>query len=263
MIIRGRFLMLAIGAVVPLLLVGLAALRGVWGAKQQQLNEAMEQQAELAAVVFERWLDTQRQPLLTVAALAGGQSFDEAALLNYLRFVKAPRPHWIDIRIVDANGRSLSLHPPDAEGFPSGLAEELLAAMRHGTAAVETDWTRGEGQYALAVAVPVAMGGAAVARVEGKALQELFRDIQLPDRALITLLDSRRHIIYRSHSPEIFLGTGVSGTALLTALGSGRTAVAVVKSPLDDIERVYGVARVGATERVEIARYILERRAAG
>ena len=61
MSIRGRLLMLAVGAVVPLLLVGLAALWGMWGAKQQQINEAMEQQAELAVVVFERWLDTQRQ----------------------------------------------------------------------------------------------------------------------------------------------------------------------------------------------------------
>ena len=100
--IRGRLLMLAVGAVVPLSLVGLAALWEMWGAKQQQLDEAMEQQAELAAVVFERWLDTQRQPLLTVAALAGGHAPGDASLRNYLRFVTAPRPHWIDIRIVNA-----------------------------------------------------------------------------------------------------------------------------------------------------------------
>jgi CHASE1-domain containing sensor protein len=80
MSIRWRLLMLAVGAVVPLLLVGLAALWGVWGARQQQLNEAMEQQAELAAVVFERWLDTQRQPLLTVAALAEGHAPDRTGL---------------------------------------------------------------------------------------------------------------------------------------------------------------------------------------
>ena len=69
--IRGRLLMLAVGAVVPLLLVGLAALWEVWGAKRRQLNEALEQQAELVAVIFARRLDTQRQPLLTVAALSG------------------------------------------------------------------------------------------------------------------------------------------------------------------------------------------------
>jgi signal transduction histidine kinase len=241
MSIRWRLLMLAVGAVVPLLLVGLAALWGVWGARQQQLNEAMEQQAELAAVVFERWLDTQRQPLLTVAALAEGHAPDDASLRNYLRFVTAPRPHWIDIRIVNASGESIILHPSDTVGFPPGLDEKLLAEVHHGGGAVETDWTRGEGQYVLAVAVPVASGGAVIARVDGKAL---------PARALITLLDSRRRIIYRSHSPEAFLGSGVSGSELLTALGNHRTAVTVVKSPLDDVERVYGVARVGATDYI-------------
>ncbi len=248
--IRGRLLMLAVGAVVPLSLLGLAALWGVWGARQQQLNEAMEQQAELAAVVFERWLDTQRQPLLTVAALAGGQAPDDVSLRNYLRFVTSLRPHWIDIRIVNASGGSRMLHPVDAEGFPPGLAEKLLAEIHRGGGAVETDWTRGEGQYVLAMAVPVAAGGAVIARVDGKTLQELFRDIRLPDRALITLLDSRRRIIYRSQSSEAFIGTGVDGSALVTALGDRRTAVTVVKSPLDDVERVYGVARVGATDYI-------------
>jgi signal transduction histidine kinase len=242
--------MLAVGAVVPLLLVGLAALWEVWGAKQQQINEAMEQQAELAAVVFERWLDTQRQPLLTLAAMVGEQAPDAAPLPNYMRIMTAPRSHWIDIRIVNAHGGSVYSYPANAAGFPHGLAENLLAALQHWAAAVETDWTRGEGQHALALAVPVASGGAVIARVDGIALQELFRDLQLPDRALITLSDSRQRIIYRSQSPEAYLGSGVSGSTLLTALGDQRTVVTVVKSPLDNVERVYGVARVGATDYI-------------
>ncbi|MEP7271871.1 MAG: ATP-binding protein [Acidobacteriota bacterium] len=248
--IRGRLLMLAIGTVVPLLLVSLVALWGVWGAKQQQLNDAMEQQAELAAVVFERWLDTQQQPLLTVAGISGGHAPGNTSMANYLRFVTAPRPHWIDIRIINGHGKVVLSHPEDAEGLAPALAEKLTAEVQHGETAVETDWTRGEGQYVLAVAVPVAVGGAVVARVDGKALQGLFRDLQLPDRALITLLDSQRRIIYRSQSPSLFLGAGVGGSALFTALGTRRTAVAVVKSVLDNVERVYGVARVGTTEYV-------------
>ena len=250
MSIRGRLLMLAVGAVVPLLLLGLAALWEVWGAKQQRLDEAMEQQAELAAVVFERWIDTQRQPLVTVAALADGDTSDDSSLRNYLRFVTAPRPRWIDIRVVGANGRALMAHPSDAGGLPPGLLEKLLAESHHQEMTVETDWTRGEGQYLLAVAVPVASGGAVIARVDGNALQELFRDLRLPDRALITLLDSRRRIIYRSQSSAAFLGAGVGGSELVTALGAGRVAVTVMKSPLDNIERVYGVARVGATDYI-------------
>jgi signal transduction histidine kinase len=242
--------MLAVGAVVPMLLLGLAAIWEVWGAKRQQLNEALEQQAELAAVVIERWLDTQRQPLLTVAALSSERAPDDEFLRNYLGFVKAPRPHWIDIRIVNARGESALSYPSNAEDFPPALAEKLLSDVRRVAAAVETDWTRGEDRYALAVAVPVAEGGAVIARVDGQALQELFSDIQLPDRALITLFDSRQRIIYRSKSPEVFLGAGASGSALFTALGGGRAAVTVVESPLDGVERVYGVARVGVTDYI-------------
>lgn len=250
MSIRARLLMLAVGAVVPLLLVGLVALWGLWSAKQQQLNEAMEQQAELAAVVFQRWIDTQRQPLLTVAALAEGQGPNDTSLRNYLRFVMAPRPHWIDVRVVNASGTAMMSHPSDAGNLPPGLGEKLLAESRHGEMTVETDWTRGEGRYVLAVAAPAAAGGAVIARVDGRALQELFRDLRLPDRALITLLDARRRIIYRSQSSAAFLGSGVGGSALVAALGEGHTAVTVMKSPLDDIERVYGVARVEATDYV-------------
>ena len=68
MSIRGRLLTLAIGGVVPLLIVGLIVLWAVWKGKQQQLDEALEQQAELAAVVFDRWLDAQYQPLRTIAS---------------------------------------------------------------------------------------------------------------------------------------------------------------------------------------------------
>lgn len=240
--------MLAVSAVVPLLLVGLAALWSVWVAKQEQYDEAMRQQAELAALVFERWLDTQRQPLLTVAAFARETASDDASLRNLLRLSTDHHPHWIDIRIVNAQGVSLLSHPADAERLPQGLTENLLAEVRHRSEAAETDWTRGEGQCLLAIAAPVASGGAVIARVTGNALQELFRDFRLSDRAFITLLDEQRRIIYSSQSPAV--GTGDTGSALPAALDNRRTAVAVVKSPLDDVERVYGVARVGATDYI-------------
>src|SRR5919198_90401 len=78
--IRGRLLTLAVGGVIPLLVVGLTVLWVVWRGKQQQLNEALEQQAELAAVVFDRWLDAQRQPLVTKASFPAGRLNDPSAL---------------------------------------------------------------------------------------------------------------------------------------------------------------------------------------
>ena len=55
--IRGRLIALSIGVAVPLVLVGLAALGGLWRESREQLDLSVEKQAQLAAVAFERWVD--------------------------------------------------------------------------------------------------------------------------------------------------------------------------------------------------------------
>ena len=248
MSIRGRLLALALGAVIPLVLLGLAMLWVVWGAKEQQLNESLEQQAELSAVVFDRWLDAQRQPLVTLASYPAEHFREAAALEADLRAATVRRPHWIDVRVIDAGGRVLAAHPSDAGSLPAGLAERLLAEAQSGEAAIETDWTRGEGRYVLAVAAPIEGGGACIARIDGEALKDLFRGITLPERALvITLLDSRRRVIYRSQTPESTLGLDLSDAGVLSALEGRSTVVVTVKSAIDGVERVYGLARAGRT----------------
>jgi hypothetical protein len=47
--IRGRLLLLAVGIAVPLVLVGVADLRGMWRVSRSQLDDSVKQQAELAA----------------------------------------------------------------------------------------------------------------------------------------------------------------------------------------------------------------------
>ena len=255
MSIRGRLLTLAVGGVIPLLVVGLTVLWVVWGGKQQQLNEALEQQSELAAVVFDRWLDAQRQPLLTIASYPAEHLKDPSALGEDLKAVLAPRPHWLDLRVVDGGGKVLAAAPPGAESFPAGLAERLLDEARRGGSDVETDWTRGEGRYVLAVAVPVrgGGGGAVIARIDGAALKEPLQGISLPGRALVTLLDERRRVVYRSQTPESTIGVDLSDARMLSALDHQNTAVVRVRSALDGVERVYGLARVGTTGYVVMA----------
>jgi signal transduction histidine kinase len=244
--IRGRLLTLAIGGVIPLLLVGLTFLWAVWNTKEQLLNEALEQQAELVAVVFDRWLDAQRQPLVTIASYPAEHLSDPTALEANLRAALVSRPHWIDLRVVDASGKVVAMYPVGAENLPAGVVDRLLAEARRGNSAIETDWTRGEGHYLLAVAVPIEGGGACIARVSGAALKEPLQGITLSDRALVTLLDQRHRIIYRSQTPESALGFDLSGVDKLSAIKDRNTAVVVVRSSLDGVERVYGLARVGA-----------------
>src|SRR6185503_12309868 len=53
--------------------------------------------------------------------------------------------------------------------------------------------------------------------------------------------------IYRSQTAESTLGLDLSGTDQLSSLNEHNTAVTVRRSSVDDVERVYGLSRVGKT----------------
>ena len=247
MSIRGRLLMLAIGGVVPLLVIGLIVLWAVWKGKQQQLNESLEQQAELAAVIFDHWLDAQYQPLRTIASYSPEQLSDQSSLEADLKAALIQRSYWIDLRVVDQGAKIVSKYPSDAAGLPVGLSEKLLGDVQRGVPDVETDWTRGEGQYVLALAYPLAAGGAVIARIDGAALQEPLQDVTSTQRAVITLLDQRHRVVYRSQTPESAIGMDLSESGVRSALQNQNTAAIAVKSSIDGVERVYGLARVAET----------------
>jgi signal transduction histidine kinase len=250
MSIRGRLLTLAIGGVVPLLIVGLIVLWAVWNGKQQQLNEALEQQAELAAVVFDRWLDAQYQPLRTIASYSPDHLSNRSFLEADMRAALSQRPYWIDLRVVDAGAVILSQYPSVAVGLPAGLTEKLLAEVQRGGPEVETDWTRGEGHYLLALAYPLPAGGAVIARIDGAGLREPLQDVNSTQRAVITLLDQRHRVVYRSQTPESAIGMDLAESGVRSALQDQNTAVIAAKSSIDGVERVYGLARVAQTNYV-------------
>ncbi len=247
MSIRGRLLALAIGGVLPLLIVGLTVLGIVWSEKQNQLNKGLKQQAELAALVFDRWLDAQYQPLKTIASFPPAHLNDKSALEENLKAALRNRPHWIDLRVLDPSGKVVSIEPAGAGNLPPGLGEKLVGEVGRGVPDVETDWTRGEGRYLVAVAVPLEGGRAVVARIDGAALNEPLHGITLPDRAVVTLLDQRYRVVYRSQTPESAIGMDLSNSEFLSALQNQNTGLVVVRSSLDGVERVYGLGGVRAT----------------
>ena len=247
MSIRSRLLALALGGVLPLLIVGLIVLAIVWNEKQNQLNESMEQQAELAAIVFDRWLDAQYQPLRTIASYPPDHLKDESALEGNLKAALIHRTDWIDLRVLDASGKVVSVYPASAEPLPVNVAEKVLGEIKRGVPSVETDWVRGEGRYLVTIAVPVEGAGAVVARIDGAALKDPFSGMSLPDRAVITLVDQRHRVAYRTQTPESTIGIDLTDSGMLSTLKNENTAVVVVKSSIDGIERVYGLGRAGKT----------------
>ncbi len=105
--IRGRLLLLTLGISIPLALVGVFALNRMWTIGRTQLDDSVKQQAELAAIAFEHWVDSQRQPLITIAAVAGHGQINSPG--NNLQYVVSTRPFWIGLDIVDQTGLSSTL----------------------------------------------------------------------------------------------------------------------------------------------------------
>jgi signal transduction histidine kinase len=198
-------------------------------------------------VAFDRWLEAQRQPLVTIAAYGPNRLRDPAALREDLAAAAAPRAHWVDLRVLDATGATLAAHPPnDVTELSAELAERFLSATRRAGSVAETDWTGGGGRYLLAVAVRGG-DGAVVARVDGAALAEQFRALAMSDHALVTVLDPSGRIVFRSESPDAAVGAELTDAATLSALESRPTSIVVVNSSVDGVERAYGLSRVGAT----------------
>ncbi len=249
--IRGRLLVLAVVIAVPLALVGVADMHGVWQSNRSQLDAALRQQAELAAVAFERWMDAQRLPLATLAAETGEQSLRSPQLTEHLRYTVQTRPFWIDARIIDGAGESVVVHPPGKEQPPPALTNNLLSEIRRRDSwAIATDRTLDESRPVFALAVPAAGEGAVMARVDGAAISELFYDIEMSERAVIAVFDSESRRLYRRQTTVEPIDLTVSGAPLLDALGGGRTAVVEMESPYDGVRRVYGLARAGDTDCV-------------
>jgi hypothetical protein len=127
MSIRARLLTLAVGGVLPLLIVGLTVLWVVWSEKRNQLNESLEQQGELVAVVFDRWLDAQYQPLRTIAAYPSDQLKAPTTLKANLQAAMIPRRSWIDIRVLDSTGKVIAVEPAGAGNLPDSVGEKLVS----------------------------------------------------------------------------------------------------------------------------------------
>ncbi|HYO63560.1 MAG TPA: ATP-binding protein [Pyrinomonadaceae bacterium] len=251
--IRGRLLLLALGVAVPVALVGAVALRGAWDASRRQLDDYVKQQAELAAVAFERWVDAQRQPLTTLAAMIEERGPQTPAHSDDLRFIVATRPNWIDLHAVGPAGELLASHPASREPPPAALVAHLLSET-HGRNdwVVVTDRTTGEERPVFAVAAPVGGGGAVVARVDGAAVSEIFRDIKLPEHAVIVVFDAENRLLYRRPTTDAAVDPTADSSPLFAAFGERRVAVVEVESPYDGVRRVYGLARAGATDCVAV-----------
>ncbi len=248
--IRGKLLLLAIGIAVPLVVFGTLELRTMWTISRAQLDDSVKQQVDLASVALERWLDDQKKGLDAIASLASDNDTQSPAIRESLENVLHTRPFWMDLRITNAAGTTLVSQPARKEVLPNALTDHLVSEMRERDSwAVVTDRTVDEARPVVIIAVPIAKGGAVIARIDGAAISHLFESIELSQQVVISVLDSDGRVLYRRRGSEAPSEADVTWSPL-SSLGADRTNVVELTSPIDGIKRVYGVAHIRDTELV-------------
>lgn len=246
--IRRQLLLLILGITVPFILVGVFDLLRVWKISRAQLNDSVQQQAELAALAFERWVDSQRRPLETIAAMAADGKMQS---LNAVDYGIKTRPYWIDVSIVGAAGEILRSFPSAREQAPHALIKYLTTETHtRNSWLLVTDRTRDESRPIVAIATPIQNGGAVILRIDGAAINALFSQIQPSGSAVIAVFDAQGQLLFRKQTADTSLTIDVGSSPLFNALGSQKVTVAELQSPYDNISRVYGLCRAGPTDFV-------------
>lgn len=184
--IRGKLLLLAAVIAVPLVVVGALDLRNMWLLSRSQLDDSVKQQADLASVALELWLDDQKKALDAIAALADDKDTRTPTIRENLENVLRTRPFWLDLRITNAAGTTIMSQPTRREILPNALTDYLVSEMRESNSwAVVTDRTVDEARPIMIIAVPIEKGGAVIARIDGAAINQLFESIGFAQKLLI------------------------------------------------------------------------------
>ena len=244
--IRGKLLLLAAVIAVPLVVVGALDLRNMWLLSRSQLDDSVKQQADLASVALELWLDDQKKALDAIAALADDKDTRTPTIRENLENVLRTRPFWLDLRITNAAGTTIMSQPTRREILPNALTDYLVSEMRESNSwAVVTDRTVDEARPIMIIAVPIEKGGAVIARIDGAAINQLFESIELSPQVVISVVASDGRVLYRRRGSEAASEADVSWPPLSSA--NDRTNVVEATSPIDGVKRVYGTAHIRET----------------
>jgi signal transduction histidine kinase len=250
--IRARLLFLALGLLIPLVLVGFFNLWGFRQASRAQLDESLKRQAELAATAFEQRILAYRQTLEAISILADNNE-SRLALQDYLDSIVNTRPNWLDVQIIDSNGEVIIAQSKKAANLSAISIKDLKReAAQANSFVISTEQTTGENLRILSLALPIAGGNFVVARIDGASVSEVFKNLKFPEDNIIAVFDRDSRLLYRSRaSPEQML-LDVGETPLLVALNEKREGTIEIESPYDKIQRVYGLARVEKVNAVVI-----------
>lgn len=246
--IRERLITFSLLLAIPLVLVGLFALWGLWEENKEQLDDSVEQQSQLASIAFERWIDDQQRPLSALVADTGANG--RTTLSEGLPFVIKTHPDWLDILQVSGTTAKSLVEPGRPANLSEGAIEELKSSIdgRRKTWSVLAEQASPGEKSALLLGVRSAAGEMLVARMSEDTIADIFSDLKLGTEVTLTILDANKKVLYNSKQPGERGQSHDRFVPTLDRLRETRTAIIESAGPSDGVQRIYGLAYAGETD---------------
>lgn len=244
--VHARLLWLTTGLVIPLVLAGFFNLWSFWVASRAQMDESLEQQADLAAGAFEQQLLSHRRTLETVAAnTAANDPATSDRLSRYLDSIVETRPQWSDLRIADRDGRTILSQTVKPPNFPNDVLRGILEeAARENSFIVSAEQTPTKRLSFFVIAQPIGNDRFIAARVDVTSSNSVFENLKLPEENIIAVFDRNYRLIYRNRQLPEQKSIEEIEKPFILLLNETRDGTVEVKSPYDGVERIYGLAAV-------------------
>lgn len=244
--LRARLVWLTLGLAIPFVLAGLFNLLSFWQASRTQMEEALVQQARLAAWAFEQRLDLQRGTL-EMAAIMADRDRNTPPVKDYLDSIVKTRRNWLGAQIVTADGGVVLAESSKQANLPS----VSVAALRQTRAAgnsliVLTEQSPDAKIRLLTLALPTDDGNFVVARINGESVNDIFENLAIPDEDIIAVFDANDRLLYRSSIPPDKISLDVSHSPPILDARARGEGTYEFRSEYDGIERVYGFTRLSS-----------------
>ncbi len=248
--IRSRLLMLTLGLIIPLVFLGFFNLWNFWQTNRTHLNESLEQQAKLASKSFEQHIAAQRQPLQIIAMMLE-KGEDNFTLQDYLNSVVQSRSDWLDLQIVDRNGKNiLKQNVKRSNQENQSLQNAKAAADRENNFVVTSEFSREQNKNLLSLSMPAAREEYIVAQIDGISVNKIFENLDMPKENLIIVLGKNNQVLYRNRevSPKIFIEK--EGVPLFSELRAKSGGSIEIADSQDKTRRIFGLSKVSMIDAV-------------
>lgn len=252
--LRARLLLLALFAVLPALVLTFIADLEMRRLREAQARENTLRLTRLAAGDLIQVIEGTRQLLVGLVQLSEVRQTDPAQCNTLFTDLLNQYPYYINLGVVEADGRLFCGARPTATfSINRDSLRDLFKTPNFSIGGYQIDPATGEGTILFGYPVSNRLSTARAvvfAALNLSWFDSLETEAQLPERAVLVVMDQQGTILARYPHPQKWSGKSVRDTVLAQAILSGEDEGVAEVSGLDGVRRLYAFTVIRDTSKV-------------